>query len=136
MKKDSETQKSFAEKRRDKMKRRQLDLNKLAQKGWTLEHGDKEDGYHANTFRGPDNKLYDLTVADLNKLDSIGKDGQFFQVATVKGWAKQLNHAIVSYDGFRDVSETELIFQSDYRDRLTRCTVSFKIGNADQPAAL
>ena len=55
---------------------------------------------------------------------------RIFTKRTVREWEKHLDHKIISYDGFRDVKETDKISYARYIDGYIHCTVLLKINES------
>jgi len=46
---------------------------------------------------------------------------------TVYQWQEKFGDIIKSYDGFRHISESDLITEEEYKKGLTSCTIMFKV---------
>ena len=49
-----------------------------------------------------------------------------FRKKTVEEWQTLFNDNILDYDGFRHLSRSDKITESEYQEGLIRCTIQFK----------
>ncbi len=48
-------------------------------------------------------------------------DLAFKKRKTIEDWAEHFNHKIISYDGFREYNQDDLLTEKEYQSGLTRC---------------